>query len=76
MRHRKGTPRKVLRLRQLRRASEMSQDTLARRVGLNKSTICMIENGDRQPSFQKAVDIAAVFGESVEEVFRLVEVPA
>jgi len=65
---------KVLRLRQLRRAREMSQATLGERVGLDKSTICMIEKGHRQPSFEKARAIAAEFGVPVEDLFSHVEV--
>ena len=68
--------RKVLRLRKLRRDREMTQDELGRRVGLEKSTIAMIESGARQPSLDKAIALAAVFGEPVEHVFEFVEVPA
>lgn len=73
MRHK---TRKVLRLRQLRRAREMSQRTLAQHVGLKPSSICLIERGQRQPSLDKARDIAKLFDLSVEEVFSYVEVPA
>jgi DNA-binding XRE family transcriptional regulator len=66
--------RKVLRLRQLRRAREMSQATLGERVGLDKAMICQIEKGQRKPSLDKALAIAAELGESVEETFRYVEV--
>jgi DNA-binding XRE family transcriptional regulator len=69
-------PKKILRLRQLRRAREMSQEALGLRVGLKKATICQIENGDRQPSFDAARALAKEFGESIESVFEYVEVPA
>lgn len=68
--------RKVLRLRQLRREREMTQEQLAARVKLNTSTINAIESGRNQPSFGKAMEIAAVFGKTAEEVFAWVEVPA
>lgn len=68
--------KKVLRLRQLRRGREMTQAALGRRVGLGKSTICLIEKGTRQPSFASARAIAAEFGVSIEELFDHVEIPA
>lgn len=66
--------RKVRRLRQLRRSRELTQAELGRRVGLATATICSIEKGHADPSFEKAIDIAAVFGLPVEEVFEYVEV--
>jgi putative transcriptional regulator len=66
--------RKVLRLRQLRRAREMTQAALGERVGLDSSTISQIESGDRQPSLDKARQLAAEFGVSVEDAFSYVEV--
>lgn len=53
----------------------MTQKELGLRVGLDKSMICLIENGDRQPSLEKARDLAHVFGVSIEELFEQVEVP-
>lgn len=64
----------MLRLRQLRRAREMSQADLGLRVGLKKATICMIEKGVRKPSLDKARAIAEEFGESIERVFSYVEI--
>jgi DNA-binding XRE family transcriptional regulator len=72
----KRAVRKVLKLRQLRRAREMSQDALGKRVGLDKTTISMIESGDRKPAVDKALALAAEFGVSVEDAFSYVEVPA
>jgi putative transcriptional regulator len=69
-----GRRKKVLRLRQLRRAREMTQTALGRRVGLNKATISMIESGARKPSLDKARALAAEFGVSVEDAFSHVEV--
>jgi DNA-binding XRE family transcriptional regulator len=66
--------RKVLRLRQLRRAREMTQETLGRRVGLDKVSISMIESGARKPSLDKALLLAAEFGESIEALFSYVEI--
>ena len=71
-----GRPKKVLRLRQLRRAREMTQATLGRRVGLTKTSICNIEKGTRQPSLEKARAIAEQFGVPIEDLFAYVEVSA
>jgi putative transcriptional regulator len=68
--------RRVMRLRQLRRQREMTQAQLAKRVGMPRTSICLIEKGQRQPSLDNARAIAAVFGESVEQVFDYVEVSA
>lgn len=68
--------RRVLRLRQLRRSREMTQADLARKVGLPRTTICLIEKGQRQPALDDARAIAAVFNQPIEQVFEYVEVPA
>lgn len=65
---------RVLRLRQLRRAREMTQAQLGKRVGLPRSSICKFEQGRQQPTLDKARDIAAIFNESVERVFEYIEV--
>ena len=68
--------KRVLRLRQLRRAREMSQEDLGRRVGLAKAMICHIERGTRKPSLDKARLLAEEFGTSIEETFSYVEISA
>lgn len=54
----------------------MTQAQLAKRVGLPRSTICMFEQGTRQPRLDVAQTIAAIFGEPVDRVFDYVEIPA
>lgn len=66
--------KKVLRMRQLRRAREMSQGALGRRVGLNRSMICQIERGSRKPSLDKARALAEEFGLPIEEILSYVEI--
>lgn len=53
----------------------MTQAELARRVHLTVSGINSIETGRSKPSFDKGLEIAAVFGLPAEEVFAYVEVP-
>ena len=50
---------------------EMTQEELARRVGVTRQTIVAIEKGNYDPSVGLALRIARVFGVSVEEVFFL-----
>jgi DNA-binding XRE family transcriptional regulator len=68
--------KRVLRLRQLRRARELTQAELAGRVGIHPNAYNAIEKGRSVPSLDTAKNIAAVFGEPVETVFGYVEVPA
>ena len=50
---------------------EMTQDDLARQVGVTRQTIVAIEKGNYNPSVSLALRIARVFGVSVHEVFCL-----
>jgi len=52
---------------------EMTQQELARRVGVTRQTIIAIEKGKYNPSVGLALRIAEVFGMSVEAVFMLDE---
>lgn len=54
---------------------EMTQEDLARRVGVTRQTIAAIERGNYDPSVSLALRIARVFGVALEEVFRLPDVP-
>jgi transcriptional regulator with XRE-family HTH domain len=65
--------RRVLNLRRLRRDKEMTQAQLGQRVGLATSFISEIESGKKQPSLDSAQDLAAVFGVTVDEAFKYVE---
>lgn len=50
---------------------EMTQEELARRVGVTRQTIVAIEKGNYDPSVGLALRIARVFGVPVEEAFFL-----
>ena len=47
----------------------LSQEDLAKRVGVRRETIGNLEKGRYNPSLKLAVDIARVFGKAVEEIF-------
>ena len=62
-----------VRLRPLREASGLSQEELARKVGVSRQTIIAIERGKYLPSLPLALLLARVFSVRVEELFRLRE---
>ncbi|MCG2725081.1 MAG: helix-turn-helix transcriptional regulator [Elusimicrobia bacterium] len=60
-------------LKVLRAEKEISQDALAKAVGVSRQTIVAIEGKDYSPSVVLALKIAGYFNKSVEEVFSLSE---
>lgn len=57
------------RIREYRIRDHMSQEELAQRVGVRRETIGNLENGKYNPSLKLAMDIAQVFGCTVEDLF-------
>jgi putative transcriptional regulator len=49
---------------------EMTQQSLAERVGVTRQTVNAIELGKYSPSLEVAFRIAAVFAKPLEEVFQ------
>ena len=56
-------------IREYRTKLGISQEELAERVGVRRETIVHLENGRYNPSLRLAMDIAGVFGVTVEEIF-------
>ncbi|HTE40803.1 MAG TPA: helix-turn-helix transcriptional regulator [Steroidobacteraceae bacterium] len=54
---------------------EMSQDALARAVGITRQTIVALEGGHYAPSLELAMRLALVFKHRVDEVFFWREMP-
>lgn len=52
---------------------EMTQQQLAKEVGVSRQTIIAIEKGKFNPSVRLALNIAKVFKTNVEEIFYLEE---
>jgi putative transcriptional regulator len=48
---------------------EMTQEELAKKVGVTRQTIIAIEKGKYSPTLELAFRIAHAFGEPLEEVF-------
>lgn len=67
-------PYLITKIRELRFQQKISQSELADRVGVRRETIVNLERGRYNPSLKLAMDIANVFGKTVEEVFEFVEI--
>ena len=57
------------RIRELRARDNLTQDELARMVGVRRETIVFLEKGKYNPSLKLAYDIAKVFSTTIEDVF-------
>ena len=57
------------RIHEFRKEKNMQQAELAELVGVRRETIGKLENGKYNPSLKLAMDIAKVFGKTVEEIF-------
>ena len=62
-------PKLKTRIHEWRKERNMQQAELAELVGVRRETIGKLENGKYNPSLKLALDIAKVFGKTVEEVF-------
>lgn len=58
-------------VRKFRRSADITQEELAEKVGVTRQTILAIEKGNYTPSVALALQIAAVLGLRVEELFVL-----
>ena len=56
-------------LKEYRAKLDMKQGDLAEKVGVRRETIILLEKGQYNPSLNLAMDIAKVFGVSVEDIF-------
>ena len=57
------------RIESLRKERGLTQQDLARQMGVSRQTIISLENGKYNPSILLAHSIAAFFGRTIEEVF-------
>ncbi|MCD6536028.1 MAG: helix-turn-helix transcriptional regulator [Thaumarchaeota archaeon] len=58
------------RLREFRARYRMTQEDLAKRVGVTRQTIIAIENGKYLPSLRLAFKLARVFNVKIEDLFE------
>ena len=54
-----------------RQINELTQEDLARKVGVSRQTIYFIEQGKYVPSTSLSLKLAIVLGKSVESLFQL-----
>ena len=57
------------RIKEMRKQNKVTQDELARIVGVTRQTIISLENGRYNASLQLAHKIARYFGVTIEEIF-------
>jgi putative transcriptional regulator len=62
-------------VRELRAEKQLSQQELARAMGVSRQTINSIETGRYTPSLPLAIALARFFDRTVEEVFHANELP-
>ena len=63
----------VTRIKEYREKAGMKQSELAERVGARRETIVHLENGRYNPSLKLAMDIAKIFGVTVEQIFEFTD---
>ena len=62
-------PELKTKIKEYRAKVNMSQSELAERTGVRRETIIRLEKGQYNPSLKLAMDIARIFGTTVEEIF-------
>ncbi len=63
----------ITKIKEYRERAGYRQSELAEMVGARRETIVHLENGRYNPSLKLAMDIAKVFGKTVEEIFQFEE---
>ena len=62
----------VTKIKEYREKAGYKQSELAELVGARRETIVHLENGKYNPSLKLAMDIARVFGVTVEDLFEFI----
>ena len=57
------------RIKEFRARYDMTQDDLARKVGVRRETISFLERGRYNPSLKLAHDVAVALGTTIDELF-------
>ena len=61
------------RIKEYRARYKLTQDDLARKVGVRRETIVFLEKGKYNPSLKLAHDIAKILEARIEEIFEFEE---
>ncbi|MDF2628108.1 MAG: Transcriptional regulator, family [Symbiobacteriaceae bacterium] len=67
---RRGSGRVKNNIRSLREALGMTQEDVAKQVGVTRQTIIAIENDKYNPTLNLAFKLARLFGRPIEEIFQ------
>ena len=59
-----------LKLKQLRVKHNLTQQQLGELLGYKNNSICQIENGKRNMSIEKVVELAKLYDISIDELFK------
>jgi len=57
------------RIKELRARYDLTQEDLARKVGVRRETIVFLEKGKYNPSLKLAYDVAKTLNSTIEEIF-------
>ena len=60
---------KNLKMKSARAALDMSQDALAKKIGVTRQTINSVENGDYNPKINLCISICRALGKTLDELF-------
>ena len=60
---------KNLKLKAARAGLDMSQDDLAKKVGVSRQTISSVEKGDYNPTINLCIRICKALGKTLDELF-------
>ena len=58
------------RIKEFRARYDLTQEDLAKKVGVRRETIVFLEKGKYNPSLQLAHDVAKVLKATIEELFK------
>ena len=57
------------RIKELRARHDLTQEELAKKVGVRRETILFVENGKYVPSLKLAYDLAKILQTTIDELF-------
>ena len=60
---------KNLKMKAARAALDLSQDELARKIGVTRQTISAVENGDYNPTINLCIAICRALSKTLDELF-------
>jgi putative transcriptional regulator len=61
------------RIKEYRARHDLTQEDLARKVGVRRETIVFLEKGKYNPSLRLAHDVAEALGTTIDELFTFEE---